>query len=127
MKNIEKELHQKPRKFYHDNLTKAEREALFSLRTRTDIIIKKADKGLATVVMSRENYVREVMRQLENEQHYLKLSEDPTGLFAEEIKITSILAEFRVCCVCSDEDWGIAVETSASSPINHLLGIRDIS
>ena len=67
---------------------KDEREALFSLKTRTDIIIKKADKGSATVVMSRDNYVREVMRQLKHEQHYLKLSEDLTDRFAEEIKIT---------------------------------------
>ena len=35
-----------------------------------------------------EYIIREVMRQLENEQHYFKLSEDPTDLFAEEIKIT---------------------------------------
>ena len=88
MKDFEKELHQRPKKFYRDNLTKDEREALFSLKTRTDIVIKRADKGSATVVMSRENYVREVMRQLDNEQHYLKLSEDPTDRFAEEIKMT---------------------------------------
>ena len=61
-KDIEKELHQKLKKFYHDNPTKDEREALFSLRTWTDIIIKKANEGSATVVISRENYFREVTR-----------------------------------------------------------------
>ena len=55
-----------------------------------DMIIKKTDKGSATAVKSHENYVREVMRHtgIEKQQHYLKLSEDTTDLFAEEIKIT---------------------------------------
>ena len=38
--------------------------------------------------MSWENYVREVIWHLQNEQTYLKLSKDPTDLFAEEIKTT---------------------------------------
>ena len=50
-KGIEKELHQRSRKVHHDNLMKDERGALFSLKTPTDIIIKKADEGSATVVM----------------------------------------------------------------------------
>ncbi len=38
----------------NDNLTPDEREALKKPRNRTDIIIKPADKGSATVVMSKE-------------------------------------------------------------------------
>ena len=41
---------QKPKR-HHDNLTKKERKALSFLIARTDIVIKKADKGLASVVM----------------------------------------------------------------------------
>ena len=83
--NIQEQV-QRPRKSRRDNLTKEEREALVSLRSRTDIVIKKADKGSATVVMSREQYTGEVMRQLNNHHHYEKLSGDPTELFCREIK-----------------------------------------
>ena len=85
---VDKELHQGPKKFRCDNLSREERQALVSLRTRTDIVIKKADKGSATVIMSRNRYIAEVMKHLENEQHYRKLSSDPTELFLEEIKAT---------------------------------------
>ena len=83
--NIQEQI-QTPRKCCRDNLTKEERQALVSLRTRTDIVIKKADKGSATVVMSRQQYVTEVMRHLQNQYHYEKLPEDPTEVFFEEIK-----------------------------------------
>ena len=60
--NIQEQV-QRPRKSRRGNLTKEEREALVSLRSRNDIVIKKAAKGSATVVMSRDQYVAEVMRQ----------------------------------------------------------------
>ena len=68
-----------------DNLTTEERLALQKLRARTDIIIKPADKGSATVVMSKEAYIREAERQLENETYYHKLDTDPTSIHATEI------------------------------------------
>ena len=83
--DIDEELRRRP-KFCHHNLTKDQRKALVSLRSRTDIVIKKADKGSATVVMSRENYIAKVMQHLNDHQHYEKLSGDPTALFEREIK-----------------------------------------
>ena len=67
--NIQEQI-QRPRKSRCDNLTKEERKALVSLRSGSDIAIKKADKGSATVVMLREQYTDEVMRQLNN--HHLR-------------------------------------------------------
>ena len=50
-----------PRKVpYYDNLTKEERRALRFSMTRADIIIKKADKGSVTVVMTHEDYIDKV-------------------------------------------------------------------
>ena len=60
--------------------------SLYSLRTRADIVIKKADTGSATVVMSREDYVSEVIRHLDNGDHYHKLDDEPTGCFGNEIQ-----------------------------------------
>ena len=52
----------------NDNITKEERKALSSLRKGTDIIIKPADKGSATVVMCKDDYLTRVMSHLDNTQ-----------------------------------------------------------
>lgn len=69
-----------------DNLTLAERGALTRLRTRTDIVIKPADKGSATVVMSKEAYMTEAYRQLMDHRYYRKLDEDLTQAHARLIE-----------------------------------------
>ncbi len=69
-----------------DNLTPSERQALTKLHSRTDIVIKPADKGSATVVMSREAYMAEAYRQLNDSRYYRKLDEEPTEKFANEVK-----------------------------------------
>ena len=43
----------------YNNLTKEERDALYSLRDDSTIIIKSADKGSVVVVWDRENYLKE--------------------------------------------------------------------
>ena len=47
-----------------DNLLPSERQALKQLRARSNIIIKPADKGSATIAMSKESYLAEAYRQL---------------------------------------------------------------
>ena len=53
---------------------------------RTDIIIKLADEGSATVIMPREDYLAKVMNLLDNTQFYEPLPDDLTEQFLEEIK-----------------------------------------
>ena len=56
-----------PTASHYDNLTKEERWAVGSLMTRTNIVIKKADKGSsARVIMSREDYIPKVRGHLNN-------------------------------------------------------------
>ena len=43
----------------YNNLTKDERDALYSLRDDPSIIIKGADKGFVVVVWDREDYLKE--------------------------------------------------------------------
>ena len=69
----------------HDNLTSTERKALLSLRSMFNIVIKPADKGSITVVMSRQDYLDKVMSHLQNEEYYLKLDEEPTSNYGKEI------------------------------------------
>ena len=68
-----------------DNLTSGERKALSKLRARTDVIIKPADKGSATVVMSKEDYVAEARRQLSDSSITTSLRKTPTQEFAAQL------------------------------------------
>jgi len=42
----------------------------------TDIIMKPADKGSATVIMDRDAYIAEADKQLNNIRHYNRLDQD---------------------------------------------------
>ena len=61
-----------------DNLAKSERKALENLQQRDDIIITKADKGGAVVIMDVEHYINEANRQLSDTKNYQKLNINTT-------------------------------------------------
>ena len=71
----------------HDNI-KHLRPALESLtqKTKNDIIIKPADKGDITVIMSPEFYYTMCMRELSNNEYYdIVGNDDPTPLIMEAV------------------------------------------
>lgn len=57
------------------NLSVREVKALRELMGNKTIVIKPADKGSAVVILSREQYVTEVKRQLSDSSYYKKLKE----------------------------------------------------
>ena len=57
---------------FRDNLTKTEREAFVSLNNNLGIVIKKADKSNTVVVMDRDQYISEGIRQL-NSTYYVEV------------------------------------------------------
>lgn len=61
-----------------NNLSKAEHKALESLAKDDSITIKPADKGGSIVIQDTCKYRAECLRQLSDERHYLRLTEDPT-------------------------------------------------
>ena len=63
----------------YNNLTKSERTSMKGLSEREDIIITKADKGGAVVIVDVKDYMKEVERQLNNTENYRKLQQDPTA------------------------------------------------
>ena len=69
----------------HNNLTKQERIGLSKLRENPHIIIKKADKGLAVVVMNTTDYLHEGYRQLQDEKFYLKIPHHITTNISDKI------------------------------------------
>ena len=58
-----------------------------------NIVIKKADKGSAVVVMNATDYLREGYRQLGDTNVYTKLKNDPTDSVSD--KITRTLIEMK--------------------------------
>ena len=60
-----------------NNLTKEERNAIYNLRDDPAIIIKGADKGSAVVAWDRDDYLKEVSKQLENRDVYEEVQNDP--------------------------------------------------
>ncbi|XP_075428478.1 uncharacterized protein LOC142466845 isoform X2 [Ascaphus truei] len=69
-----------------DNLTAEQRLALKCLKDNDSILIRKADKGGATVVLDREYYVSEAQRQLNDPEAYRTLDRDPTPQFIKEFQ-----------------------------------------
>ena len=67
------------------NLTKDEIKALHQLELRDDIIITKADKGGAVVIMNVDDYIKEANRQLQDENCYKRITNDPTKLHSERV------------------------------------------
>lgn len=55
------------------NLTEEEKKALEQLIKNRHIVIKQADKGSAVVIMSRDQYILEANRQLQDRTYYEKL------------------------------------------------------
>ena len=74
----------KTKKLPRGNLTKSEREALLNLQKRkNDIIITKADKRGAVVILDINDYIDKANRQLNNTNNYEQLDFNPTELHTE--------------------------------------------
>lgn len=67
------------------NLTIPEQQALRDLQQNKEIVIKKADKGGATVVWHYDKYLREAQRQLHNTEYYTELSSNPLPTMQKEL------------------------------------------
>ena len=66
---------------------------MHTLITRTDLVITKADKGEAIVIMDVDDYVAEANRQLSDSKFYKKLTHNPTPVHAE--RISKAIEQFK--------------------------------
>ena len=60
------------------NLTKAQNLALRELKRDRDCIVLTADKGVAMVIMDRQDYINKA-NQLLNQNTYRSIAKDPTN------------------------------------------------
>ena len=63
-----------------DNLSKEERDALYSLKSDNTIVIKGTDKCSVVVVWDRGDHLKEVHKQLSDEEVYEEATNDPSTL-----------------------------------------------
>ena len=90
------------------NITKKEKKAIIELSNRNDLIITKADKGGATVILDVQDYIREAQRQLDDENFYKKLNTNLTEIY--NMKINQIIDNF-VRQKAIDEKMGKMLKT----------------
>ena len=69
-------------------ITKNETDALQQLSQRDEIIITKADKGGAVVIIDADDYIRKANRQLNNTDSYKKIPNGPTESNRNEVNNT---------------------------------------
>ena len=70
------------------NLTKGEIQSMNNLKEREDIIITKADKGGAVVIMNVDDYLKEAKRQLNDTEFYRKVDADLTDTHTDIVNDT---------------------------------------
>ena len=85
------------------NLTRDQWSGLLELRKNPNIVIKKADKGSAVIIMNTTDYLREGYRQLSDSNFYTKLHHDPTQEISE--RICKTLTEMRQCKLITEKNF----------------------
>ena len=70
-----------------NNITTDQVRALRSLANNQDIVIKPADKGSRIVILDRQQYVFEGLRQLNNSNHYVELEAPIFEQTAKEVGV----------------------------------------
>ena len=68
-----------------NNISTEERQALKDLSNNKHIVIKPADKGGAVVILNREDYIEEGLRQLSDPNFYTQTPDDMTQQFHGEV------------------------------------------
>lgn len=101
------------------NLTKKETMALKTLKEEKTTILKKADKGGATVLMNLDDYMEEAYNQLQDQKVYRKLTKDPTTEIKREIDI--FLQEAYEEDLITEELLKVLVNNEPRTPILYLV------
>ena len=96
-------LNSKVKKIRKPNLTWEQTSSLRELSQNPEIVIKKADKGSAVVVMNTTHYLREGYRQLSDSKFYTKLGHDCTDQVATNV--TKTLTKMREKGLISDKNF----------------------
>ena len=104
----------------NNNITTDQVRALRSLANNKDIVIKPADKGSRIVIMDRQQYVFEGLRQLNNSNHYVELEAPIFEQTAKEVgEIITKLREKK--CIDYKQERYLRGENAPRARIFYLL------
>jgi len=67
------------------NVNKSERQAIDELKKLKDIVILPADKGKATVIVDKEEYMSKLKQMLSDTKTYKMLKKDPTTTYKRQL------------------------------------------
>ena len=101
LSRLEEEIFSLDKKLSYSNMRKGERQAIYSLRDDTSIIIKETDKGSGIVVWDRQDYLAEARTQLKDKDLHQELKGNIVGPLEKIIK--SVLRKVRNRKDISDE------------------------
>ena len=96
------------------NLRKEEKKALKQLKTDKEHIVLTADKGVALVVMDRQEYIHKARALLEDTNTYRPISTDPTTKLKN--RLISILKKIKTEGEMDDNTYNRMYPTGASAP-----------
>ena len=92
------------------NLPRSEFDILKRLSQNRNLVIKKADKGSATVIMDKKHYLTEGYRQLNNPLHYKRI---PQPLYPEIApKMVNILKKMKDESHITDKEFKLLLPPS---------------
>ena len=100
-------------------MSKKEEDALQNLSKRDDIIIAKADKGGAIVIVDVDDYIQEANRQLDNKEFYKKLTIDPTEI--NRIKVNRTINEIKSSHLLNEKIANDLLSSEAKTPQFKML------
>ena len=108
----------------NQNLTQEELNALKSLRNRTDIVIRPADKGGEVVVWDRDLYLEEAYKQLSDDPFYHQIDQDATQ--AQHKDFTNVIGQAISTCELPPQAKHLTVENPRTSKFYMLPKIRKV-
>ena len=100
-------------------MSKKEEHALQNLSKRDDVIITKAVKGGAVVVVDVDDYVQEANRQLDNKEFYKKLTIDTTEI--NRIKVNRTINELKSSHLLNEKITNDLLSSEAKTPQFKML------
>ena len=109
------------------NLSLEERKALGELKSNTDLVINKADKGSTIVVQNRTDYINDALEHLNDPNTYRELEGDPTNSICRGInEILARLARLYFLKKFHKSPMGIRpIVSSSESPTENISQFID--
>ena len=107
------------KKLPKNNLTDTDKNAIKYFSKRNDLVLTKADKGGATVILDVKDYIAKANEQLQDNSFYQKLNVHPTVKHSDIVN--SAIASFRKQELLSNSTASKLTEDEVSTPQFHIF------